>query len=154
MSENSPLAKSKKAQEEIMGFIIIVVLIVIIGLFFIFMLKPKTQEAGQSMQVFNLLSGIKHLDSKCDKEIQEVVIMCRNDETCADESACSYLEHELAAIINTAIEKAGLGNIISYNLDIEGTSISIKSGNATVNSIAAISPISQDTSMKLRFFYP
>jgi hypothetical protein len=148
------MPKSKRGQEEIMGFIVIVVLIVVIGMIFIFMIKPRAKQAEQSMQVENLLSSIRHANSECDKEMQDVMIMCRNDETCGNEKACDYLKSELKLMIDKAIEKAGMGSVIGYNLSIKGISISINYGNSTSNFIAAISPIRQDIDAELRFYYP
>jgi len=148
--------KNRKAQEEIMGFIIIVVIIIVIGMVFIFMLKPKAKQE-QNVQVENLLSAVRHATSACEKEMQDVMIMCGNDESCGTEKACDYLRLELKSMVDLAVEKAGLGNVIGYTLDLKGTSgalLSIKEGNQTGTSMAAISPIRQDLSAELRFFYP
>ena len=145
---------NKKGQEEIMGFILVLVLIIVIGLFFIFMLKPKVTQAQQSMQVENLLSSIKHVNSACDKEMQEVVIMCSREDMCGDLDACSYLKDELKTLIDTAIDKAGMGNVIAYNLTITGINLNIMEGNVTGTSMSAISPLQEDMEMQLRFYYP
>jgi len=144
---------NKRGQEEIMGFIIILVLIVLIGLFFMFMLKPKVQQQ-QSQQVENLLSSIKHVNSACDKEMQEVIIMCYGSELCGDRDACNYLKEELKNITDTALDKAGMGNVIGYSLNITGIDINLKEGNFTGTSLAAISPVRDEINMELRLYYP
>lgn len=153
--KTSQLTKiSKKGQEEIMGFMLILVLIVVIGMFFMFMLKPRVTQSQQSVQVENLLSSIKHVNSACDKEMQEVVIMCSRDEMCGEQDACSYLKGEIKTIIDTATEKAGMGAVMGYNLTIASLNFEIFEGNKTETSMAAISPLQGDMSMQLTFYYP
>jgi len=148
-----PYLLSKRGQEEIMGFIIILVLVVVIGMFFIFLMKPKAQEP-QNTQVENLLSAIKHTSSDCGKEMSDVAVMCNRDENCGNENACTYLRGKLKEIIDLAIDKAGMGNVIGYSMNVTGLEIDFKEGNSTANSMGAISPINKDISMQLRFFYP
>ena len=51
--------KSKKGQEEIMGFMLIVVMIIVIGLGLIFFLKPSQNEE-KNLQTENLLYKLGH----------------------------------------------------------------------------------------------
>ena len=146
---------NKRGQEEIMGFILILVLIVVIGMFFMFMLKPKTPaQAQQSVQVENLLASIKHLNSACDREMQDVVIMCSRDEMCGEQDACGYLQGEIKTIIDTATEKAGMGAVMGYNFTIASLNFEIFEGNKTGTSMAAASPLQGDISLQLTFYYP
>ena len=146
--------KSKKAQEEIIGFMVIVVMVIVIGLLFMLFLKPKASAAQESQQVSNLLISISHVTSTCDKEIRDVVIMCSKGENCKDENACDYLNKELSSLIDKALTKGGLGNVISYSLIINGTSININQGNKTSTMSGAIAPITSDLKMDLKFYYP
>jgi hypothetical protein len=146
--------ENKKAQEEIIGFMVIVVMVIVIGLLFMFFLKPKASAAQESQQVSNLLISISHTTSTCGKEIRDVAVMCMNSENCKDENACSHLNTEIPILIDKALNKGGLGNVIGYNLIINGTSININQGNKTGIMSGAIAPIRSDLKMELKFYYP
>lgn len=146
--------ENKKAQEEIIGFMVIVVMVIVIGLLFMFFLKPKAPAAQESQQVSNLLISISHATSACDKEIRDVAVMCMNSENCNNENACDYLNKELPSLIDKALNKGGLGNVIGYSLVINGTSIDINHGNKTATMSGAVAPITSDLKMELKFYYP
>ena len=139
---------SKKGQEEIIGFMLVVLVIVVVGLAFLFFLKPK-ESGGPDLQVENTLYSI------LSTSFEGQSLSARIDE-CAKGKDCETMGIGLKEVTNTAFEKSGLfkkeGNVKGYQLNITGeVNYGFLHGNGTINSKGAV-VISGDNLIGLRIY--
>ncbi|MFC1685968.1 hypothetical protein ACFLZZ_03020 [Nanoarchaeota archaeon] len=139
---------NKKGQEEIMGFMLIVLLIVIIGFIFVFFLRPQEVDAGDS-QVENLLYAI----TATTYDGQTISSRIGN---CEKGIGCIELGEGLSDIMDAAF--AGSGTVIGqnlrgYSLNMSGGVIYfVSEGNITGQRRGSGTVVS-DTLIRLRFYY-
>ena len=133
----------KKAQEEIMGFILVVVMVVVIGLVFIFFLAPKPAERTD-LELENLLYSWLSVSIE-GGDIKGTIESCYD--TCDLKPAID--------ILDSAITGSGLINSINgYSLNITGTTeFSYSKGNLTGNARTALVPLTNND-VKLKVYYP
>ena len=134
---------SKKGQEEILGFMLVVVMVMVIGLGFLFFLTPKAPER-QDLEMENLLYA--WLSTTIEgKDISNMIENC-------------YGPCDLGSgvqILDNAISKSGLINRINgYSLNVTGTAeFYYSKGNLTGNSRTAFVPV-KDNDVRLKFYLP
>lgn len=144
----SILNRGKKGQEEIVGFLLIVLIVIILGVIFLFMMKSKPTET-KDLQVGNLLASM--IGTTVDgKTIGERI------ENCERGDGCDALGVALRNVTDVVFNKVGysLGrNIQGYNLTIsEGIDYSLAEGNVTSRSIADATVV-RNSLVKLKFYY-
>jgi len=153
-NKSLPARKSKKAQEEVFGFVIIIVMLVIIGLIFLFFYKPQKQdlelEKNAKTKISNLLYSINSYDSG-GVSFQKMVEECNLGER------CNALSDTLSDMLDSALEKGSLTvgkQIRGYSFDITDT-INLTKGNLTGNMIGSSVPVSSsgDLIARLNFYY-
>jgi len=146
--------KNKKAQEEVFGFVIIVVMLAIIGLIFLFFYKPQNQnlelEKNAKTKISNLLYSIVSYDS-------QGVSFKKMTEECNMGSGCDLLSATLSEMLDKSLEKGSLTvgkQIRGYSFDITDT-INMTKGNLTGNMIGSSVPVSSsgDLIARLSFYY-
>lgn len=105
--------KQKKAQQEIIGFVLIVVIVMVIGVIFLSLSIGRGGPTEQtSIQVTNLLESSMHYTSDCVISFipqyesgEDLVKSCWEDEKCLDERlTCEVLNSTLKQIINKGLE--------------------------------------------------
>jgi hypothetical protein len=126
--------KKKKAQNEIVGFVLIIIIVSVIGVIFLsFMIgrgEPITQE---SVQISNLLSASMYYTTDCAinyipnyENGQDLIKSCWNNKICLDDRmACDVLNSTMKKIIGESLdvnsEVANKAyNLIIYYKDIVG----------------------------------
>ena len=103
--------KRKKAQQEMVGFVLIILLIVIIGLVFMTFGKRKPRPE-ENIQVSSLLEAILDYTTECTHGIesismQELIKGCYYGDTCSNldpPAACQYLNDLSRDILDKTIE--------------------------------------------------
>ena len=97
--------RNKKAQHEILGFILIVVIVVIIGLFLLVFYLRQDSARYESLNVQNFLRTSMQVTSPCivsiePLQIQDLTKRCRQGSICKNGlSACQVLREEFRKII-------------------------------------------------------
>ena len=139
------MSKRKKGQEEIMGFMLVVIMVMMIGLAFLFFMTPKKAET-QDLELKNLLYSWKSANAE-GRSIESIIKDC-NPESCQLNSSIAALDF--------VISKTGLINRINgYNLEISGnTKFSYSKGNLTGDKKASTPLLLGDNTVILRFYYP
>ncbi|MEX2017538.1 MAG: hypothetical protein WD876_03635, partial [Candidatus Pacearchaeota archaeon] len=135
---------SKRAQEEMVGFamIIIIVAVVILILLGLALNKPQT-NAVNSYEVESFIQALLQHTTECStdgqnyNDINDLISECDFEQVCDDgQQACSVLDSELKEISNEAW-KTGEGRPVKgyeLNITLEGNNIwTISGGNATNN---------------------
>ena len=142
------IMKRKKGQEEIMGFILIIVMIVVIGLFMLFFMKAKVNEE-KDFQLDNLIEALLKT-SVGEKNVEAMIKDCESGEN------CKMLEGNLTGIIDVAMEKSGM--VIGKN--IKGSEFNISGGmeyyylkgNVTSRSLASANVV-RNSLIKMKVYY-
>ena len=131
--------KQKRAQEEIVGFAVIVIIVSIIIIFFlVFSLSDKTEIESYEAESF-LQSSLYYTSSCVDNgkhlSVQNLVFSCYTGKSCDDEEkACGILNKTLNGILEESWQAGEDFHIKGYKLDIfseEGAIVSLKEGNIT-----------------------
>ncbi len=126
----------KKAQQEIFGFVIIILLVIVIGVvIFAFSLQRSIKKPTiiADVQVNNLLNSIMQYSTDCQlKKLSEVIVMCYNAQDCSQtETACNYAQKKINEILNASFPALGYGYFSGYNFTVG--SINIGAGEKTPN---------------------
>ena len=164
--------KNKKAQEEMMGFMIIVVLVVIIGLVFLgFSLRQKSKNIEpQSMNAEDLLQSMLVYTSDCQMgtnalNVRDLIRVCNTQRSAKcdnNEIVCEKVNSTLRAIMNKTMgQNVGKGFIHGYSLEINATQyLLIEKGNTTGNYFSSFIPLpllvygqNNEAMIKLRYYY-
>ncbi|MFH1801294.1 MAG: hypothetical protein ABH804_00455 [archaeon] len=138
----------KKAQEEIIGFVLIIILVsVILLIFLLFSLKTSQKEPVESYEVENFLQAMLQYTTECESytgffSVQNLIVKCYEDYICLNgKNACDALETTLSEMIEESWKvgedrtaKGYMMNITAENKQI----ISLKNGNVTGNSRGAV----------------
>jgi len=132
-----------KGQEEIMGFLLIVVMVIVIGFGMLFFFTPKASERAD-LGIENLLYSWLSVNIG-DKDIRAIISDCSGN--------CEL--NEEIGILDGAIEDSGLiNNIRGYSVNVTGTAeFSYSKGNLTGNARTALVPINKNE-VQLKVFYP
>ena len=90
------MAKSTRSQEEMVGFILIVVLVSVIGVILLVISLRKPVERIESNEITAFLEASMHYTTSCQPnpervyDFQGLIIACRNNENCIDgNSSCN-----------------------------------------------------------------
>jgi len=125
LNKSTPLGK--KAQHEIMGFVLIIIIVSIVGLIFLGFLVGRGEPIKQeSVQVSNLLASSMYYTSDCAvnyvpnyKSGQDLIKSCWSTDFCLDErSACSALNSTMKEIIGESLDVSPDKPNKAYELNI------------------------------------
>lgn len=140
------IGKFKKAQEEMIGFAVIIIIVAVVLVVFLgFSLKNK-QEKVESYEVDSFIQSFLQYTTDCNdnfeyRSVQDLIFDCSNKKTCfGGEDSCEMLNSELTGILKESwkVEKGTL--VKGYELKImfnEEEMLSIEKGNVTKNSRGA-----------------
>lgn len=168
MKRGLDIKMSKKAQEEAVGFVIIVVIVLVIGLiFFTFALqKGKTIEVEKA-EVYDFLQVMSSYTTDCsinsmNLNVRELIKECHNNPTknCEDQTnACTKLETTAKNILQELIGKGTeIANerIHGYALNITNARelVYIEEGSLNGNYFVSSLPgVGEDITIKLKCYY-
>jgi hypothetical protein len=145
----------KKAQEEMTGFILIVVMLIVMGVAFLFMFRP-TVQAKTDIKLNNLMTSILESTENGIK-ISETIDDCASFGGSYCPAARSALEIRLKAGLSELGYEAGK-NIQGYSLNVTKTTGEslfepIKAGAASISYIATPPNPIKDIDVILRVYY-
>lgn len=136
---------SKKAQEEMVGFALIVILVGIILLVFLsFSLRKSSSDEVESYEVESFLQSALQSTTTCRNnfgylDIQEVIFECNNEESCLDgDYSCDILQTDLENMLQESwvVDEKSLirGYSLRIILEEEEEILNITIGNETSTS--------------------
>ena len=141
------MKKFSKAQEEMMGFVLIVVIIAIFILIFVaFMISRPEKQAVESFEAESFVQSLLQFTTDCEDNleflsIESLINKCKNQEKCLDQrNTCEVLEKDIKEIIS---KSWGLQNspIKGYSLVIISNKqefLKFQEGNSTSNSVGTV----------------
>ena len=137
--------KNKKAQEEIIGFGLIIIIVAVILLVFIgFSIKKGGEkETVESYEVSSFIQAFLQYTTECRDvneylSVQKLIFACKESEKCLDErDSCEVLNSTLKEIIDASWKVGEYRPVKAYNLEIlsgEEEILLMKKGNFTQDS--------------------
>ena len=140
--------KNKKAQEEMVGFALIIIVVSVIFLAFLGLsLSDDEKESVESYEVESFVQSFLQYSSDCKEgdenlDISDLIEECTNDQICSNgEEACEILEETLEGISKESWNPSQENPVKGYELKINSpikNIINITKGNITANSKGAI----------------
>ena len=131
----------KKGQEEIVGFVVIIVIVGVIILILLgFLLNSPDGSAVESYEVESFIDSMLQYTTSCENQleylsIQKLIAYCENDEICLDgEDSCTVLNSTIKEIIKNGWNINEQSAVKAYEFDIfneEKQIFSIEKGNKT-----------------------
>jgi len=157
------IRKSKKAQEEMVGFALIIIIVAVILLIFLgFSLRNGEKEAVESYEVESFLQIFLQYTTDCrdnleSLSVQKLINDCRKENTCLDgRKSCDVLNETLKEIVEKSWKVENGSSVKGYNLRIssnEEEMINLNKGNQTFSSKGAIQYLSGDTEISFKAYY-
>lgn len=154
--------KRKKAQEEMVGFALIIIVVAVILLIFLgFALRKQQKEIVESYEVESFIQAFLQYTTDCRDNleylsIQKLIFDCYGGEMCLDgRSACDALNSTLKEILEESWKVEGDRPVKGYELKIasdEEEILLITKGNLTGNSKGAMQEFSRSGNLIEIFF--
>ncbi|HJX51095.1 MAG TPA: hypothetical protein VJ438_06555 [Candidatus Nanoarchaeia archaeon] len=153
---------SKRAQEEMIGFALIIMIVAIILLIFLgFSLTRPQTERIESYEAESFMQSMLQYTSDCSDNlekmpVEKLVLRCNSNSQCLDgRSACSALNETISGII---AESWKIGNtpVAGYDLKIftkDKQILSLEKGNKTGNYKGTTSNLPQDIKVQFNAYY-
>jgi hypothetical protein len=134
---------NKRAQDEMVGFAVIVIIIGVIILIAIgFMVNSPDKSVVQDSEIESFIQASLQYTTNCQDNlgylsVQEVIISCQSGEICLDgNSSCSVLNSTLSNLVekgwNVGTQSAIKGYAFNVKVGQENT-LDFKKGNLTAN---------------------
>lgn len=155
--------KSKKAQQEMVGFALIIIIVsVLILIFFVFALK-KSNDLEQSYEVEAFIQAFLQKTTNCStnyypnyEDIQSLIFECGEGSVCLDGiSSCEILELSINEILENSLEIGEQHPMKGYILNISYLGeplMFFEKGEFTSDNKGAIQ-IFKDAEIALTFYY-
>lgn len=131
----------KNAQEEMVGFALIVIIIAVILIIFLgFSLRKPQKEAVEDYEVNSFIQAVLQYTTDCRDNleylsVQKLIFNCNNEEICLDErDTCEVLNSTLNEIIKESWKIEGDRPVKGYELSILSNKkeiLMLKEGNIT-----------------------
>ena len=140
---------SKKAQEEMIGFVLIIVLVAVIVLVFLGISLRQKSEVRESKEIGNFLYSSLLTSTDCKPRATEIydfkdlIKACYNSEICIEGDSCEILEKTSKELISKGFDLSGKGKYNYYNFTIYNENVIlnlVQKGNYT-SSMASRIPI-------------
>ena len=139
------IRKNNKAQEEMIGFVLIIIIVAVILLVFLSLsLRSPEKEAVESYEVNSFIQAFLQYHTDCEEtyetnylSVKELIFSCNDEEKCLDErDTCEVLESTLQEITEESwkigVDYPIKGYIMNITAD-GGDMISFEKGNITEN---------------------
>lgn len=133
--------KNRKAQEEMVGFIIIVVLVSVILLVVLgFMLKSSSTETVKDYEVESFIGAMLQYTSSCEADleflsVQDLIVECNSGSSCLDgENSCDVLNSTLKSLIKSGWNVNNQSAVKGYSFEVAAGDMGIfllEAGNKT-----------------------
>lgn len=137
----------KKAQEEMIGFVLIVIIVAIFILIFMgFMISRPEKQAVESFEAESFVQSLLQFTTDCRDNLEflsleSLINKCQKKEKCLDErETCEVLEKNIKEIISKSwnLENSA---VKGYDLTITSNKqelLKIQDGNSSSNSVGAV----------------
>jgi hypothetical protein len=135
--------KYKSAQEEMVGFAVIMVIIAVILLILIsFLSRNEDKEVVESYEIESFIQTALQYTSDCENELeffslQGLIVACEEGKPCLDgKDSCLILNSTVEKLVENGWQTGEQSSIKGYNFKIitnDKTTLEFKKGNETRN---------------------
>lgn len=152
---------SKRAQEEMVGFALIMIIVAVILLIFIGFTITRPAEQVESYEVESFLQSAMSYTTDCRDNTQrlpinDLILRCESNSRCIDDrNTCDVLKETLEGIMSESW-KVENSPVLGYNLSITSDNdvvMIINAGNKTNNYKTAFQILPRDTKAVLNVYY-
>jgi len=157
------MIKTKKAQEEIVGFALIIIIVsVILVIFLGFSLRDQEKDEVESYEVESFIQSFLHYTTECRDNfdflsIQELISDCDNNKLCLGGiETCVVLNETLKGITEESWKTGPERPVKGYVLKINGLNkkiLEFKEGNISGNSKGAPQYLPNDIEITFTAYY-
>ena len=156
--------KNKHGQEEMVGFILIIVIVAVILLIFLGLsIKKPQKQAVESYEVEGFIHGFLQYTTDCRDNsnleylpIRKLILACDNSERCLDNrNTCNVLRDTLTEIVKESWRTGQERPVKGYELNItlQNKEFSLKEGNFTGNSKGAVQLLVRNIDVYFTVYY-
>ena len=116
--------KNKLAQEEIVGFALIIIIMAVIILFFLVFYLKEERESVESYEANSFIQAFLHYTTECENyreylSIQKLIFECEKDFVCLNErNSCEVLNSTLKGIVEESWKTGGDRPVKGYEMNI------------------------------------
>lgn len=158
---------NKRAQEEMVGFALIIIIVSIIIIAFIgFFLSKSSSQSIQSYEAQSFIQSALQTSTQCQNyygyiSVQNLIVMCSSGSQCSSlnssnsEDSCAVLNSTLNGILGQSWPVGQGSSIKGYNLNISannGFNLDLNKGNFTSKSEGSYQDLSESgVSIKIEF---
>jgi len=164
---NKILPKSKRSQEEMVGFALIIIIVAVIVLVFITLgLRSKAVEETKSSEIYNFLQSSLTYTSRCATEyvpdystVERLIDDCYSGEICVnlnEENACLVLKDTLENMLeaNWLVGEASDVKGYSYEIYVQETNlVNITKGIITRNYKVPDQPLTSGVDIIFKVYF-
>lgn len=157
---------SKRGQEEMVGFALIIIFVSVIILVFLgFFLNNRSSQNVESYETESFIISSLQYSTECQDyygylSVNDLIFMCNSDTSCRDgKNSCSVLNSTLNGILNQSWKVGGGSPVQGYELNITSNTkdvLLVFEGNRTRNSEGTLQPFSKSgasVSVVFNLFY-
>jgi len=156
----------KKSQEEIVGFVLIIVLVAVIVLIFLAISIRKSSGLQKSKDIENFLHSSLLYAAECKPspeivyDLRDLITACYNNEKCLnEEQACNELNRTFIELIEDSFQIGEESKYKAYVLDVymnNETVLNLTRGNLTSDKIGSevLIPVSgESVNVNMKLYY-
>jgi len=140
--------KNKKAQEEMIGFTLIIIIVAVIILVFLTISLRKPNQEVESYEVESFIQALSQYTANCSityypdyLDIKDLIKQCSEERIClSGKDSCEVLKETLTNLINNSwqVGEDRPNKGYSFNSTYQGIEVfSLEQGNITLNSKGA-----------------
>jgi len=132
------------------GFALIVVILMVVGVIFLFFLKPKETKL-ENVQIDNMIYSMLSYTAG-GENVRELTEKCYDN----DQEACDSAKKALKDVLEVMLKKSNLvvgQQLYGYSLNITNCNILVTKGNLTGEMIGSYTPITKDIVAISKFYY-
>ncbi len=155
--------KYKKAQEEMVGFALIIIVVSVILLVFLgFSLKNNQKESVESYEVESFIQSTLQYTTTCEDNfeplsMQKVIYQCESGQSCLNgENPCQVMNSELGSLVNTSWKTGAERPVKGYEFLVKGhneTLFNMAQGNKTINSKGSVQYLPKEIEIYFTAYY-
>ncbi len=155
--------KSKKAQEEMVGFALIIIVVSIILLVFVgFSLRDNEKESVESYEVESFLQAALQYTTTCEDNfeqlsMQKVIYLCQAGDSClSGENPCQIMSTELQSLTESSWKTGTERPVKGYELLVisrNQTLMNLTEGIKTINSKGSVQYLPKEIEVYFTAYY-
>lgn len=153
----------KRAQEEMVGFALIIIVVSIILLVFVgFSLRGNEKESVESYEVESFIQAALQYTTTCEDNfeplsVQKVIYQCGSGEMCLNgENPCQVMESTLTDLTRSSWKTGSERPVKGYEMQVisrNQTLVNITDGNKTINSKGSVQYLPREIEIYFTAYY-